>query len=246
MGRHARAGRFHCRRAGQRQHPHHRGATYGKRNLNRRHLGVYPLGQLAFEIIAPNDGVWTESQMDAIDLRGNSIRVLRTHRFNDGDGTSQTTHDFLGLDVASAQAGAYWSGGLGQERARLDLDRPRRGQTPQVRQRRRARQVLSLPTSRQDRTTSTKVTLERRLKKIRRRACRGTRWKRLGSRQHTWCTRRLMERVHPQVGFIGPFGRLVQRAFGFGVTTDPNLLSWATVYACRVEGKLGVVTPILL
>ena len=77
--------------------------------------GVYPLGQLAFEIIDPDGGNWTESQMDGIDVRGNSIRVLRTYRFNDGDGTSQTTHDFLGLDVSGGQAGAYWSGGLGQE-----------------------------------------------------------------------------------------------------------------------------------
>ena len=77
--------------------------------------GVYPLGQLAFEIIDPDGGDWTESQMDAIDVRGNSIRVLRTYRFNDGDGTSQTTHDFLGLNVSGGSAGAYWPGGLGQE-----------------------------------------------------------------------------------------------------------------------------------
>ena len=77
--------------------------------------GVYPLGQLAFEIIADNEDDWTESRMDAIDVRGNNIRVLRTYRFSDGEGMPQKTHDFLGLNVAGAQAGAYWSGGLGQE-----------------------------------------------------------------------------------------------------------------------------------
>ena len=76
--------------------------------------GVYPLGQLAFEIVSPNEENWLESQMDAIDSRGNSIRILRTYQFTDGNGNVQISHDFLGLNLMAGTAGAYWSGGPGQ------------------------------------------------------------------------------------------------------------------------------------
>ena len=76
--------------------------------------GVYPLGQLAFEIVSPNEENWLESQMDAIDSRGNSIRILRTYQFTDGNGNVQISHDFLGLNIMAGTAGAYWSGAPGQ------------------------------------------------------------------------------------------------------------------------------------
>ena len=77
--------------------------------------GLYPLGQIAFEIITPNEEGWTESRMDGIDVRNNSIRMLRTFRYTDDDGTELISHDFLALNVASGEAGELWAAGEGEE-----------------------------------------------------------------------------------------------------------------------------------
>ena len=77
--------------------------------------GVYPLGQLAFEIITPLEAGWTESRIDGIDVRNNSIRMLRTFRFTDDNGTELTTHDFLALNVSNGEAGEFWAAGEGEE-----------------------------------------------------------------------------------------------------------------------------------
>lgn len=77
--------------------------------------GLYPLGQIAFEIITPNEEGWTESRMDGIDVRNNSIRMLRTFHYTDDNGTALTSHDFLALNVANGEAGAFWAAGEGEE-----------------------------------------------------------------------------------------------------------------------------------
>lgn len=77
--------------------------------------GLYPLGQMAFEIIPPNEEGWIESRIDGIDVRNNSIRMLRTFRYTDDNGTELTSHDFLALNVASGEAGEFWAAGEGEE-----------------------------------------------------------------------------------------------------------------------------------
>ena len=77
--------------------------------------GLYPLGQLAFEIVTPSEDGWTESRIDGMDVRNNSIRMLRTFRFTDDNGTELTSHDFLALNTASGEVGEYWAAGEGEE-----------------------------------------------------------------------------------------------------------------------------------
>ena len=56
--------------------------------------GLYP-STIAFEIVTPSEDGWTESRIDGMDVRNNSIRMLRTFRFTDDNGTELTSHDFL-------------------------------------------------------------------------------------------------------------------------------------------------------
>ena len=77
--------------------------------------GVYPLGQLAFDIVTPNEEGWTESRMDGIDVRNNSIRILRTFQFIDDSGNDVVSHDFLALNINTGEVGEFWAGDAGEE-----------------------------------------------------------------------------------------------------------------------------------
>ena len=95
--------------------------------------GVYPLGQLAFDIVTPNEEGWTESRMDGIDVRNNSIRILRTFQFIDDSGNDVVSHDFLALNINTGEVGEFWAGDAGEE-GRFDLDPTRSCQIAEIEQ----------------------------------------------------------------------------------------------------------------
>ena len=80
-------------------------------------LGVYPLGQLALKSASlPSKQVGPKVASMALTFGNNSIRMLRTFRFTDDNGTELTTHDFLALNVSNGEAGEFWAAGEGEEK----------------------------------------------------------------------------------------------------------------------------------